>query len=40
MKSLDEIIKENKEANEIVTSEAIPYCIWDKKKNIIYIGVA
>ena len=35
MKSLDEIIKENKEANEIHAT----YCVYDKNKQRYYIGV-
>ena len=39
MKSLDEIIAENKKANEIITDTQIPYCIYDNKKNKYFIGV-
>ena len=39
MKSLEEIIKENKEANEIKTDAQIPYCVYDKNKKTLYIGV-
>lgn len=35
MKSLNEIIKENKEANDIHTT----YCVYDKNKQLYHIGV-